>query len=215
MSKLKLEDLFFRKVELEEGFTYKSLYNDDTRGAVHKGEHKTILRSAISKGVIKVEKYIVAENVQEDLYKIVDESKGSLITLIESLKEYHSESSFVIAPLIYLLKLIDPNYTIKEDENIKIHSNVTDFLIRPRVDGANASPRLFMPSENIALTTTNDDVENLGDILITKDIEVYIIGIDSRSDQIWAYKIIKDERFSEGAKKYLKDQKDIFLDMIR
>lgn len=113
---LDIEEIFIKRVQLVEDFNYKSLYNDDTRGAVNKNVHKTLLSSTISEGLVTVEKFIVAEDIHEELYEIIDESKSLEFSLIDNLKEYYDESAFVVAPLIYLLKQIDPNYSL-DNEN--------------------------------------------------------------------------------------------------
>lgn len=102
MNKLSIENLFIKKVTDDEGFNYKVLYND-SRGAVYKDEYKSLIKEAIKKKIITVERFIVAENVQDELYQIC-ETKGIQYTLVECLKDYHNESDHVIAPLIYLLK---------------------------------------------------------------------------------------------------------------
>lgn len=198
---MNIEDLFIKSVTVDENFNYKVLYND-SRGAVFKEEFKSLIRQAISKKIITVEKFIIAENVQDELYQIC-ETKGFGYSLINCLKNYHNESDYIIAPLIYLLKKLDPDLTLSNNEGkMKIVSNVVEVEICPRIDGKNAEPRIFLPKEKIAITLTNDDVENFGDILGVKDVKVYVIGTDDRSNVIYAYKVSRDDRYFDVAEDY-------------
>ncbi|MBP1906304.1 hypothetical protein J2Z32_002953 [Paenibacillus turicensis] len=196
-----IEKLFIKGIKIDDRFSYKSLYNDD-RGAVHKDSYKFLLSEAISKGIITVEKYLIAEDVREELFHINESSKGLQYTLVQCLKAYHNESDYIIAPLIYLLKRLDPDFTVVTNEKLEIRSDVIDAEISPRIDGKNATPRLFFPKENIAIAVTNDDIENLGDILAVKDAKVYILGTDDRSNIIYAYKVNRASEFFEVAEGY-------------
>jgi len=82
-----IEDLFIKKIAVDDNFNYKVLYND-SRGAVFKDGYKDLLREAILKKVITVEKFIIAENVQEELHQI-SMTKGFQYHLIDNLKNYH------------------------------------------------------------------------------------------------------------------------------
>jgi len=148
-----------------------------------------------------VEKFIIAENVQEELHQI-SMTKGFQYHLIDNLKNYHNESDSIIAPLVYILKKLDPDYSLSEKEGKLALSNLVEVELRPRIDGMNAEPRIFFPHERIAITSTNDDVENLGDILAVRDIIVYIIGTDDRSKEIYAYKINRDDKYFDVAENY-------------
>jgi len=173
-----------------------------------------LIREAIEKNFIAIEKFIIAENVQDELYQI-SETKGTQYTLIECLKSYHSESDPIIAPLIYLLKKLDPKFTLGiNEERLKIVSKSVDVEIRPRIDGKNAEPRIYFPKEKIAITSTNDNVENLGDILAIKGVKVYIIGTDDRSNLIYAYKINRYDRYFDVAEGYKDKLRSELLDNI-
>ncbi|MGO4694427.1 hypothetical protein AB4Z50_09105 [Paenibacillus sp. 2TAB26] len=196
------EGLFIKKITVENNFSYKSLYNDD-RGAVYKDEYKSLIREAMTKGIITVEKFLIAEDVQDELYQISEDSKGLKYTLVELLKDYHSESNFVISPLIYLLKKLDPNFSLAiKEEKLEVVSDVISIEIRPRIDGMNATPRIYFPKEKVAIAVTNDNIENLGDILAVEGVSVYIIGTDDRSNVIYAFKVNRASKYFEVAKGY-------------
>lgn len=209
-----IENLFIKKVTVDEDFNYKVLYND-SRGAVFKDEYKALIREAISKKVITVEKFIIAENIQDELYQI-SETRGFEYTLIECLKNYHNESDYLIAPFIYILKKLDPDFTLSDkEEKLKIVSNLVEVDLCPRIDGKNAEPRIFFPKEKIVITSTNDNVENLGDILAVKGVKVYIIGADDRSNVIYAYKVNRDDVYFDVAESYKDKVRSELFDKIK
>ncbi|MEH6858439.1 hypothetical protein V7037_28110 [Priestia megaterium] len=211
---MNIEDLFIKKISTDENFDYKNLYND-SRGAVHKDEYKSLIRQAIEKRVITVDTFIVAENVQEELYTI-SEIKGFEYNLINCLKNYHNEADSRVAPLIYLLKKLDPSLTLNDTEGkLQIISDLFEAELCPRIDGKNAEPRIFFPKEKVAITSTNDDIENLGDILAVKDVKVYALGTDDRSNVIYAYKVSRDDSFFNVAEGYKENLRSNLFDNIR
>lgn len=211
---MNIKKIFIGNAIVDDDFDYKVLYND-SRGAVFKDEYKALIREAISKNIITVEKFIVAENIQEDLYQISN-TKGFEYSLIECLKNYHNESDYLIAPLIYILKKLDPDYTFNDKESeLRVLSNLFEVDLRPRIDGKNAEPRMYFPKEKIAVTSTNDDVENLGDILAVRGVQVYIIGTDNRSNVIYAYKVNRDDRYFDVAEAYKDNVRTELFDNIR
>lgn len=211
---MNIEDLFIEKISTNENFDYKILYND-SRGAVHKDEYKSLIRQAIEKRVIIIDTFIVAENVQEELYTI-SEIKGFEYNLINCLKTYHNEADSRVAPLIYLLKKLDPSFTLNDTEGkLQIISDLFEAELCPRIDGKNAEPRIFFPKEKVAITSTNDDIENLGDILAVKNVKVYALGTDDRSNIIYAYKVSRDESFFDVAEGYKENLRSNLFDDIR
>ncbi|WP_140457092.1 hypothetical protein [Priestia megaterium] len=211
---MNIEDLFVKKISTDENFDYKILYND-SRGAVYKDEYKSLIRQAIEKRVITIDTFIVAENVQEELYTI-SEIKGFEYNLINCLKNYHNESDSKVASFIYLLKKLDPAFTLNDREGkLQIISDLFEAELCPRIDGKNAEPRIFLPKEKVAITSTNDDVENLGDILAVKDVKVYALGTDDRSNVIYAYKVSRDDSFFDVAEGYKENLKSDLFNNIR
>ncbi|QLK09426.1 hypothetical protein BMG_6201 (plasmid) [Priestia megaterium] len=211
---MNIENLFVKKIATDENFDYKILYND-TRGAVFKDEYKSLIRQAIEKRVITIDTFIVAENVQEELYTI-SEIKGFEYNLINCLKNHHNEADFRVASLIYLLKKLDPAFTLNDrGGKLQIISDLFEVELCPRIDGKNAEPRIFFPKEKIAITSTNDDVENLGDILAVKDVKVYALGTDDRSNVIYAYKVSRDDSFFDVAEGYKENLKSDLFNNIR
>lgn len=194
-----LENIVIKKNMMDnETFDYQNLYSD-SRGGVYKSHYKALIKEAISASVITVEQYVIAEDIQDELNNVT-EVKGLKRNLLYRLKNHHSEADFKMAPFIYILEKLDPNYTIENQrESLVISSEVLKVKMRPRIDQKNAEPRLFFPEAKVALTSENDNIDNLGDILAVKDIDVYVIGLDDYWNDIYAYKIIRDERYFKVA----------------
>lgn len=192
--KLSIEKLFNRIVAMDENFDYQTLYNDN-RGAMFKNEYKSLMRNAIAKKMITVEKWIIAENVQDELDQLC-ESKGIQRSLINCLKDYHNENDHVITPFLFIVKKLDPQFALSvNDGKLNIVSEIVDVEIRPRIDGKNAMSRIFLPNEKIALASSNDNIENLVDILAVKDVRVYVVDTDTYANNIYVYKIHREDTF--------------------
>lgn len=109
-----------------------------------------------------------------------------------------------MAPFIYILEKLDPNYTIENQKgNLVISSEVIKVEIRPRIDQKNAEPRLYLPEAKVALTSENDNVDNLGDILSVLNTDVYVICMDDYWNEIYAYKVIRDGRYFKVAEGFM------------
>lgn len=119
---------------------------------------------------------------------------------------YNNEQYSVSSSIIFLLKLLDPVFTIDhKDGCLKINSEVFDVSIRPRIDDKNAEPRLFFTQENIAIISTNENITNLTDVLAVKGVTVYAIEYDFLSNNICAYKINRKDCYFELAMNYRKE----------
>lgn len=201
-----IEKLAIKQVPVDDTFDYHTLYSD-SRGAVFKEDYKHLISEAISEHAIIIEKFVIAENVADELDEILD-TKGLEGMLLRLLKNHHSERNHISAPLIYILKKLDPAFTCSiESGKLEIVSNLFEVEIRPRIDEINAEPRLFFTKEKTAITSTNDDIETLGDILAVKNVRVYAVGTDDYSNNVYAYKINRTDRYFKVA--------DSFKDEVR
>lgn len=201
---------------LNADFNYKTLYNDE-RGGVHKDNYKALLRHCISEGIITVKKYLVMENVNQDIfYDIVDKNSEGFYQLKEILKDYHQESYHIIAPFIYLLELLEPDYRINQNRK-EYDEPLLDFpnnvQVGYRFDGTNAFTRLYLQDSKMTINSTNDGIDNLMDTLEVDGIEVYILDVEEklhRNQNIVFYKLTKNDKFN--GYKYKAEHK--FLDEL-
>lgn len=193
-----IDKLAVQKVPVNDPFDYQVLYSD-SRGAIFKDEYKQFIREAISTHAMTIEKFVIAENVGNELDQIID-TKGLERILLSRLKSNHRESDYISASLIYMLKKLDPDFTYnKVNEKLEIVSDLFEVELRPRIDGANAEPRIFFTKEKIAITSTNDDIETLGEVLAVKGVKVYAVGTDEHCNNIYAYKIKRTDRYLQVA----------------
>lgn len=199
-----IEKIAIRNVLIDEDFDYRTLFSD-SRGAILKEEMKFLISESISQKEITIEKFVIAENVEDELFDII-ETKGLQRLFLRRLKNNYRESDYHFAPMIYLLKKFDPDFKLStENEKLEIVSDLFEVEIRPRIDGKNAEPRLFFQNEKIAFTSTNDDVRNLAAVLSVKDVTVYAIDTDTYYNDIYAYKINRTERYFEVAEGFKDD----------
>lgn len=197
-----VEKVLKKELCLQEDFNYKTLYND-SRGGVHKDNYKALLNYSISEGIITVKKYLVMENVNQDIFDdIVDKNSEGFYQLKEILKDYHQESYYKIAAFIYLLGLFEPDYRINQNRK-KYDEPILEFPnnihIGYRFDGTNAFTRLYLKDTKVAINSTNDGIDNLMDTLEIDGIGVYILDVEDKSHQnqnIVLYKLTKNEKFN-------------------
>ncbi|WP_425446659.1 hypothetical protein [Dethiothermospora halolimnae] len=198
-----IEEVVLRELPLGEGFNYKTLYNDD-RGAVHKEEYKGLLYSCLKEKVIEVKKYLVEEKVASMVfYDIADRSGKEEHQLKEKLKEYHQESYYNVAPFIYLLEKIEPNYKLsskREEYKDPMLEYPDNIIIGHKFEGTNAFTRLFLKDSKIAINSFNDNIENLMDTLELDGISVYVLDVEKfghREQDIVLYKLTKRKEFNK------------------
>jgi len=99
---LNIEKLAIKKEPVDTNFDYSTLYND-SRGAMFKEDYKDFISESISVNAITVEKFVIAENVENELDQIID-AKGYEEKLLRRLKNHHHEPDHTTAPIIYILK---------------------------------------------------------------------------------------------------------------
>lgn len=193
-----IEKLAIKKDFVDDDFDYRALYSD-RREAIFKEDFKHLISEAIAVNAITVEKFVIAEDVGKELDQIMD-TKGVEGILLKLFKNHHSESDSISSPIIYMLKKLDPDFTCStESGKLEIVSDLFEVEIRPRIDGRNAEPRLFFTKEKIAITSTNDDIETLGDVLAVKDVKVYAVGTDDFCKNVIAYKINRTDEYFDVA----------------
>lgn len=204
---MNIETVFKKELQFEDNFDYRKLYNDN-RGAVHKDDYKALLRWCIKENVIQINKYLIQENVHPNIfYEIADTNGDGYYQLKEGLKDYHQESYYNIAPFIYFLGMLEPNYRLNKDRK-EYEEPILEFPQNIRVGhkfkGTNAFSRLYFEDSKIVVNSSNDDVENLMDTLEIDGITVYVLDVEDmlRSEQrIVVYRLDKGENFNELKKK--------------
>lgn len=198
-----IEKILKNEVKIEDNFDYHKLYND-SRGAVHKDDYKSLIRWCIKEKIIDVKKYLIEEKIHPDkFYDIADKKREGYYLIKEALKDYHQESYYDLAPFIYLLELIEPNYRINnnrkeyEEPVLEFPNNI---MVGHRFKGTNAFSRLYCEDSKVSINSYNDSIENLVDTLVIDDITVYILVVEDilHSEQnIVIYKLTKNELFNE------------------
>ena len=191
-------NVFIKEVPLQEGFSYKALYNN-SRGAIHKDDKESLIDWCIEDGIIEVKKYLIAENIDRDtVWDITDSKDKSIIILKDGLKEYTQENDFDLFPFVYLLGRINPDYKVnlnRLDSEQSVLEYPNNIEVGYKFSGTNAFSRLYLVDEKIAINSSNDSVENLVDTLSINNINVYIVDVEgepNKNKDIVVYKIICD-----------------------
>lgn len=190
-----------RELPIGEDFNYKVLYNDG-RGAVHKEDYERLLSYCLKIGIIEVEKYLVEEKVSSEILSDIADQRGKEIYQFKAkLKAYHQEKDYSVSPFIYLLGKIEPAYQLNM-ERTEYTDPVLNFPVNIKVghrfERTNAFSRLFFTDCNVAMNSTNDDIETLISTLEIDDVTVYILDteIPSYDEQdIILYKLTKSNEF--------------------
>ncbi|AEY66622.1 hypothetical protein [Clostridium sp. BNL1100] len=194
-----MNNIFADRIELQVDFSNTDLYNT-SRGAIFKDEDINLFNYAIENGIITIEKYMLAKDIHSDiLLDIVDSKEKIIYFLIAKMKNYPQENEHVIAPFIYLLNKINPDFVA----NYKITSEpmiADDIQVGYQFEKSNAFSRIYIKSANMVFNSTNDSIENLIDTLCLNDINIYIIDVEkqySKSQDIVAYRLIPQPKLKE------------------
>lgn len=192
-----IEKLASKKMKLKNTFDFHELFSIG-KEVMFKEEYKQLMSEAITSKVITIDKLILAENVAGELDSIIH-TKDDAQLLLNWLKSDQDEFDYITAPIIYLLKKLDPKFKCKRHEEDRTFiSDVIQLKVRPIIDKTNAVPRLFFPKHKIAVTSTNDDIASLVDILSVKNIiQVYVVGTDDYCEDVIVYKINRIARYFE------------------
>ncbi len=188
-------DFLNKQIELQKDFTYKNLFNID-RGAIFKDEDISLLKQGINEGLIKVEKYMIADKIDRHyLLDILEKNRKNIYKIISKMKDYHNESDYLLTPFLYILSLLNPdyinNYNDEECNNISIGY---------RFYKSNAFSRIYLNDYKIAFNSTNDNIENILDTLCINNYILYAVGIEnelSKYQNIVAYKLVAQPEISK------------------
>lgn len=219
---MSIERIIKSELQIEEdSFDCHKLYNN-SRGAIHKDDYKSLLEWCIKEKVIDIKKYPIKENINQDVfYDIADRKGKDYNQLKEGLKNYHQESYYNIAPFIYLLEMIEPNYRINNDRK-EYEEPILEFpnnlLVGHRFKGTNAFSRLYFEDSKIAINSFNDSVENLVDTLEIDGITVYVLHVEEilhSEHNVVLYKLTKNKIFNElkykAENRFLEEIKKFYL----
>lgn len=196
---------------IQESLEIKELYNESKACAYR--EYPILLKKLLREHYIKVHKYVIDTNVQEQIFDI-SEVKGQEYRKLHSLKMNPTESVFYAAQFIYILKKIDPNYEFIYEERTAVKISDDVIKVRPRLDNKNAEPRLYFQNAKVVMTSNHEDITNLLEILLVKDTTVFVIGMDESSKDLIAYEIVRTDAFYEKCEAAIKRIRDYGMNTI-
>ncbi|WP_160678406.1 hypothetical protein [Clostridium sp. C8-1-8] len=202
---MNIDDVFSKKIELEQDFNYEKLFSG-TKASAYDKRLRSLLINSIDKKFIQIKKYLVAEDVGEELSEIEDWKVMSHKKIKSMLKDWHSESDYTLSPIIYILEKLEPNFIVELDKENSIYKIKSDknILIGHRFSVVDAFSRIYLPDKKIIINLSTDSLHNLIDSLSLENLVVYIVDlelVDGEYKRMVAYELIADSRYYECKKK--------------
>ncbi len=196
-----MENLFTKQLEIETDFDYKCLYSGD-KSSSHDQRLKSLLKGGLVHKEIIIKKYLIAENIAEELDKLEEWKEMSHKKIKSILKDWHSESDYSLIPLLYILERLEPKFGVKPDEVTKIYSihSEKNIKIGYRFDLQDAFAHIYMPYQKAIINLTSDRLSNLVNSLTIDEMKIYLLDlewINGTPDRIVAYELSSSQRFKD------------------
>jgi hypothetical protein len=196
-----MENIFIKQLELDADFDYKSLYSGD-KSSSYDVRLKSLLKGGLVHKEIIIKKYLIADNIAEELDKLEEWKEMSHKKIKSILKDWHSESDYSLIPLLYILERLESNFTVKPDEVTKIYSiqSEKNIEIGYRFALQDAFAHIYMPDERAIINLTSDRLSNLVNCLIIDEMKIYLLHlewINGTPDRIVAYELSSSQRFKD------------------
>lgn len=211
---MKMNELFSKEIELEPEFKYEKLFSN-TKASVYDRRLRSLLKNSIDNKFIQIKKYLVEEDVGEELFEIEEWKVMSHKKIKSMLKDWHSESDYTLSPIICILEKLEPNFSVEIDKDESIYKIKSDknILIGHRFGIIDAFARIYLPDWKVIINLSTDSLHNLVDSLSLENLIVYILNlelVDGEYKRMVAYELIADSRYYE----YKKKSEDSLMDGI-
>lgn len=143
---------------------------------------------------------MVSENLSDVLDELGEWKVMSHKKIKAILKDWHSESDYSLIPILYFLERLEPNFTVKPDEETKVYSiqSQKKIEIGHKFPTQDAFARIYLPEQKAIVNLTSDSLSNLVNSLTIEDMRIYLLDLESKggdSDRIVAYELISSQRF--------------------
>lgn len=112
---MNIKELFSKEINLEKNFNYEKLFNG-TKASAYDKKLRALLKNSIENNFIQVKKYLISEDVGEELFEIEDWKVMSHKKIKSTLKDWHSENDYTLSPIIYILEKIEPKFSVEIDK---------------------------------------------------------------------------------------------------
>jgi hypothetical protein len=207
-----MNGIFTNEIELQKDFTFTKLYSS-TKASASDKNLSSFLANSFRCGLIKVKKYLIANDVEDEMLNIEEWKAKSHIKIKPILKDWHSESDYSISPIIYFLERLEPNFIVepnKETSIYEIKSN-KNIIIGHRFTSVDAFARILLPDEKIIINLVTDSLHNLIDVLALEGYIIYLLDVEyvgGRPMKMIAYHLIADPNYQESYKAMQENRMD-------
>lgn len=199
-----MNEIFTNEIELQKDFTYTKLYSS-TKASASDKNLSSFLANSFRSGLIKVKKYLIANDVEDEMLNIEEWKAKSHIKIKPILKDWHSESDYSISPIIYFLEQLDPNFIVEQNKETTVYEikSSKNIVIGHRFTSVDAFARILLPDEKIIINLVTDSLHNLIDALSLEDYIIYLLDVEyigGRRMKMIAYHLTADSNYRENYK---------------
>ena len=192
---MNINELFSKEIALDAEFNYEKLFSG-TKASAYDRRLRSVLKSSINNMFIQIKKYLVAENIADELFEIEEWKINSHKKIKPILKDWHSESDYSLSPIIFVLEKLEPNFVVKPDKETSIYGieSYKNIIIGHRFGSVDAFARIYLPDEKLIINLATDSLHNLMDTLLLEGLTVYLLDVEYGKKLI-AYELIADSNY--------------------
>ena len=114
-----MNNLFFKELQIDSTIDYKLLFSNTKSSALDRNLN-ALLKYGVGKGEIKVKKYLLAENIANELFELGEWKVKSHKKIKDLLKDWHRESDASLTPILFILEKLEPHFKVERDAETKI-----------------------------------------------------------------------------------------------
>lgn len=194
-----MNNLFIKELQIDSTLDYKVLFSNTKSSALDRNLN-ALLKYGVAKGEIKVKKYLLAENIANELFELGEWKVKSHKKIKELLKDWHMESDASLIPILFILEKLESNFKVEPDAETKIFSIQSNRNIRigHRFSSEDAFARIYFPDDKTIVNLTSDSLINLINCLVLENIKIYLLDMEwvgGEASKIVAYELISTEKF--------------------
>lgn len=196
-----MEELFIKQMDLDLNFDYKKLYSG-TKSSGDDTKLKSLLKFGLKHKEIEIKKYLIAENIADELDELEEWKEMSHKKIKSILKDWHSESDYPLIPILYILEKLEPKFQVEPDIETKIYSvkSNKNIKIGYTFQLQDAFARINLPDENIIINLTSDSLVNLVKCLMIENVKLYLLDlewINGEASRLVAYELTSSQKFRD------------------
>lgn len=203
-----MDSLLIKELPIKLPFDYEILFSS-TKSSATDLRLKSLLKDGIKKQEIKIKKYLIANDVENELIELGEWKVKTHKKIKPLLKDWHLEGDESLIPLLFVLEKLEPGFEVVPDPEINLRSikSYKNIEIGKPFTEEDAFARLFLPDEKVIVNLTSDSLRNTINCLMIENIKTYLVNIEwikGEPIRLVAYELISTENFKR-VKKELDD----------